>query len=509
MPPRIAKSFILPFFLLSLALLPFFRYHSNPDAAAYLRIAAYYQHGELTQAVNGVWSPLICWLLVPFYAIGLPWMLAFRLLNTLIACGSLYVFGRIIDNFFTDLSRLARNCLLVGAASQFLIIHFDLITPDLLALFLVLCLLHELLAGNFYTHPLRTGLLGACMYLAKAYCFYFFLGVIGIYTLFYWAKRGWGLKELPFKALFLMGAIFILVSGLWVAALHHKYGAWELSSAPAYNYGVLDANGGVHHPYDVTPRLLPLPYPEAYCLWEDPQAVFHLSGSIRDKHLLSVVGSNLKRLYKMGWYFYIGSLLLLPFLIYGIIRNNKASPGWFSRRYTMVIGYSCLYISGYLLIFVEGRYVWMVLFTLLLVLYKCIDQVRAWWTSRIARLLPLFLTAFLLLTDVYFIATHLFVEKQENADIGQLAEAIPPGSHFATWKTMDLWSPGYLYDWHHYGGLQSYADWNALQPDLRTYQVNYIIIKEPGFLQQMPQDIVAHMVLLKTAGDIRLYSIRW
>ncbi|MBL0104831.1 MAG: hypothetical protein IPP51_14360 [Bacteroidetes bacterium] len=59
-------------------------YADNPDSFQYLVIARHYVHGDFQQAVNGCWSPLISWLLVPFVAVGLNGVLAFKILQILI-----------------------------------------------------------------------------------------------------------------------------------------------------------------------------------------------------------------------------------------------------------------------------------------------------------------------------------------------------------------------------------------------------------------------------------------
>ena len=48
------------------ALLPFFRYQINPDGISYISIAQKYLIGDIDNAINGHFSPLFSWLLVPF-----------------------------------------------------------------------------------------------------------------------------------------------------------------------------------------------------------------------------------------------------------------------------------------------------------------------------------------------------------------------------------------------------------------------------------------------------------
>ena len=58
-------SFILPLFLyvlLWICFLSLYQFNIDPDTAACLQIADDYAHGQFWNAVNGLWSPLQCWL---------------------------------------------------------------------------------------------------------------------------------------------------------------------------------------------------------------------------------------------------------------------------------------------------------------------------------------------------------------------------------------------------------------------------------------------------------------
>ena len=54
-----------------IAMLPYCRYQINPDGMSYMRIAQYWAVGDVRHAVNGYWSPLLSWCLVPFVWSGL------------------------------------------------------------------------------------------------------------------------------------------------------------------------------------------------------------------------------------------------------------------------------------------------------------------------------------------------------------------------------------------------------------------------------------------------------
>ena len=159
------------FLLISLVLLPFFKYHLNPDGICYIRIAHYYARGNFNAAVNGYWSPLLCWLLAPLYKLGVPDLVAFRLVNIVIACLVLWKINKIVACYCADIPYAYRVCTVACCALELLILHFNTITPDLLTLFLLLWLLDTYLSGDMLKHPLLVGLLGGLLYFTKEYSF--------------------------------------------------------------------------------------------------------------------------------------------------------------------------------------------------------------------------------------------------------------------------------------------------------------------------------------------------
>ena len=57
-----AALYIILFFLL----FPYYQYVVDIDAVSYINVAERVAKGEYYHSVNGYWSPLISWILVPF-----------------------------------------------------------------------------------------------------------------------------------------------------------------------------------------------------------------------------------------------------------------------------------------------------------------------------------------------------------------------------------------------------------------------------------------------------------
>src|SRR5215468_761991 len=102
----------------------------NPDGVAYLRIAGYYLSGDLGKAVSGYWSPLYSWLLMPWLALGVPGLLATKLLAVLLAL--CWVVGvACLGRRYLE-SGIMRASLVVAAGMSVPGWSMEIITPDLL-----------------------------------------------------------------------------------------------------------------------------------------------------------------------------------------------------------------------------------------------------------------------------------------------------------------------------------------------------------------------------------------
>jgi hypothetical protein len=509
------------FTIATLALFPYLQYGFNPDAVAYLRIASYYQKGEWRQALNDYWSPLISWILWPFYAIGLPWLYAFRLVNFLAALLSLFKLGQIIDRRLTDLSAFTRIALLLTFSAQLLFLEYTTVTPDLLTLCLLIYLAERYLSDKLLTHPLYTGLLGALLFFSKSYCFYFFLAFIGLYTIHrIWYGR---FRQFPPKAFVWLFLGFALPSGIWMKVNHAKYGAWQVSASAAYNYNNLDSGGIIRHPYNSTHKLIALPYSGAFCLWEDPQLTYHYSMKEGLSHrplkwYWMVIGTNTGNLWAFLKQSGIGWWIFLPLICWPLSRLRR-SP-LYTGAYLRLAFFTTLYVSGYMLILVVGRYVWLLLFVLWLFLYKAIEWLAIKWLTPVrhkqeesdsghslpAKASIFLLTCYCLYAILSPLPNYFHYGLADHQSEKTIAAAIPPGSHIASWHSRDLWTPFCQYDVHDYGGIASYTGWQELKADLKTFGIQYLILTDTSYIKQVPAETATHMNPVCRSGTWTLYS---
>src|SRR5437868_20318 len=90
-----AIVYILLFFLL----FPWYQFVLDIDAISYIHVAQRYAHGDYYAAVNGYWSPLVSWILIPFIKAGYDPVMTAKYINGLIGLFALFTCYSIIHKF--------------------------------------------------------------------------------------------------------------------------------------------------------------------------------------------------------------------------------------------------------------------------------------------------------------------------------------------------------------------------------------------------------------------------
>ena len=161
---------------LGLYFLQFNRYGITPDGISYISIAQKYLDGNFGDAVNGYWGPLLSWLLVPVLALGVPPVLAPKLV--LLVTGMMTIVGARLLSYRFDMSESVRTILLVSLIPVTCYFALFRMTPDLLIATTLLFYLAFIFDSAYRTHAgygWRCGVVGGLSFFAKSFGFPFFL----------------------------------------------------------------------------------------------------------------------------------------------------------------------------------------------------------------------------------------------------------------------------------------------------------------------------------------------
>lgn len=132
---------LIVYLLAGLLQLKYYRYVISPDGISYISIAQKYLAGNFHDAINGVWSPLFSWLLVPLLFLRVEPLLAFQFLNLIIGLPIILVMWRLSRQF--SLTVWTRRVILLSLIpiilSMCVLNRVDLlVTCPLLAYFLII-----------------------------------------------------------------------------------------------------------------------------------------------------------------------------------------------------------------------------------------------------------------------------------------------------------------------------------------------------------------------------------
>ncbi|MBU6158377.1 MAG: hypothetical protein KGP35_05020 [Bacteroidetes bacterium] len=333
---------------------PYYQYILDPDGAAYSAIAEQYAAGHFKSAVNGLWSPLHSWLIIPFIKAGIDAPIAFKLTNLILGIGLLTLMYHYLQK-----NKIERG-LLIGILFSSLVIISYYIWYELAADFLFTCLLLIYFSitfqKNFWLNPksiILASIVGAFAYLAKAIGFPFFLAHFSV--LYFIEQKAQ--KKIQFFALGLL--VFFVLSLPWMLTLEDKYQYRTFSPSGKLNMSWL------LHP-DVSPdrNFYPPPHEQAYSHWEDPWFVqdhFHSpfdsvkNLSILFRQILYNIQTFPQTLMRIS--FFAPAICLFAF--YNLITS-------FRQKTAHVFLSIFLLPAGYAFFHWEERFLWPITFVLLI-----------------------------------------------------------------------------------------------------------------------------------------------
>lgn len=363
---------LIVYLLLGLFFLNYYQYIINSDYISYFSIAKYYFVGDYADAINGYWGPLFSWLLLPFLFLDSNSFYSIysgRLLSLIIGVFTIIGIRRLSYRF--EMDEVIRTIIFVSMIP--IVLYFSLnlnISPDLLVMCLFVYYLSIIFdhkyADNSY-NGICCGIIGVLAYLSKSYAFPFFVAHFLLFNIYYYFKGFRVEKRKMVLKNFLIGiSIFLLISGLWVGIISHKYGYVTIGTAGEYNEELVGLDS-INHPMFYQGILLP-PNENAVSVWEDPSYIHMESWSPFESlnsfnHQLGIIWGNIL---KTIYYFEIFSILSIFIIIVSILLIIKNPHDKSNRILEFSLFTIFLYSIGYCLILIEVRYIWLAYVILML-----------------------------------------------------------------------------------------------------------------------------------------------
>lgn len=339
-----------------LLLYPAYRFIFDDDGIGYMMVTRRMAEGDWHNAINGYWSPLHSWLAFPLVKAGLTEITAFRITNWILGYLMLVWIFRLSNR--TSLTGGLKTALLLVSIP--VTIHFAIyeVAADVLFCWLVLVYVDLITRENFFQSlrlNLLCGVLGALLYFSKTYAFPFFLLHFALMQFWFFRqsaateKKRWITRNLAAGI-----GIFLLMSGPWIAILYQKYHILTIGYSGKINQDV--------HLYSrqlTTDALMtPPPYPDAPSTWEDPISI-PMERTPGEYFFRPDILVKQARLFLTNVIRGVDAFNRLSFLSLAILFGMGIFLQQQRDRVPGIFFFTALLLPlGYLLVFIESRYIW-------------------------------------------------------------------------------------------------------------------------------------------------------
>ncbi|MES2893997.1 MAG: hypothetical protein V4725_18400 [Bacteroidota bacterium] len=356
-----ATVYIILFFLL----FPWYQFVLDIDAISYIHVAERYASGDFFGAVNGYWSPLISWILIPFIKSGQDPVIAAKYINGLIGLLALFTCQSLLNKFV--IHSTLKNILPFIFAGLLLSYAFYELCADLLQLWLLLLYLNLLFSKNFIENNYKivgAAILAAACYYAKAYSFPFFLVhfPLILYVLLKRNKTG-HVRRLFLAKVSIAFLSFFVLTAPYLLVLKEKYGSFRINNAGKLNTswflspGISDNRKMVAEP----------PFVDATSYWDEPTYAQekYVGPFTSGKFFLVQVKWTISNIIKFFGLLNLISICAVTILLCFIVLLYRRKKDHEDNDWLLLLT-TLLYPSGYILIFIEWRYIWLLPIMLLI-----------------------------------------------------------------------------------------------------------------------------------------------
>lgn len=345
---------------LALAVILFsgFDYQANPDGISYINIARLYLSHDFKYAVNGYWSPLFSWLLIPFLYLGFSPLIAARILLLLAGLFSLFQVSKLLQNI--ELKTNDKKIGLVFCAIMLISYVYAEITPDLLFLAIALAvinLLYVLSKKQRSESAILCGVFGGFLYFSKAFGMPYFFALFTLASIFMLLEHNGQQYRILTIRNYLLGTLsFVFVVAPWILLISQKYGHATIATAGAYNHAILGP-AGHGHPMHYLGLITP-PYIAATSIWDDISTLPIDNWSVLDSVYaifwqIKLWAKNSALIaYDLSVFTIFGLPVVGSCLLVLIKRHDQKS-------FEISIAALLLLLLGYSLLVVEQRYLWL------------------------------------------------------------------------------------------------------------------------------------------------------
>jgi hypothetical protein len=453
-------------------LLPSYRYQINPDGISYISIAEKYSNGDFRHAINSYWGPLLSWLIIPTFWLGIDPILTIKILQ-------IFVVGIIISTTYTLIKRYASIFFATLGSFAAGVISLDIalsgpLTPDLIVAALTLLLVAVLTSQsgkNSMKYQLIVGAIGTALYFSKSVGFFLFIGIW-----FLWLLSEKLYEKQPLKVAFrrnLLSLLFFFALIMpFIVLISIKSHSLTIGTSGSYNFALIGPQSEGH---PMLNRLIPPPNKTAISPWEDisrvPMRSWSPISSLDNlKFFFKNVRNSLTTINKIILLF-IWPVFILALLY--LFTPSKAKSE--SKFKFLILSASLLTLLLYIPLFVEARYIIFIYLSSVIGFSLLFGKFSKQFGRRSIplTLLGLVIIGFVLSTPIKSLLDQRNINKDVYQQSQSLRADIPIGGHVASDDFASLYACYYL-------NARCYGVVNTENPDsvnqIRNFKIKYLLL---------------------------------
>lgn len=501
------------------------------DATLYISIAEKYVRGDFANAINGYWGPLLSWLLIPFLYLNSTPAFAINALNLIF--GVLTITGVWMLSLRFEINEKIRSMLLLPLVP--ILLFVSLIEPMDFLLLCVLVYYLFVVFGKDYPDRLSSavisGILGAFAYFSKPYGMPFFLAHFILINICHYFRNASRKQRKNVLRNSLTGlVVFLLISGVWIGLISHKYGRLMFSNmgrgvfaslSPGSDHETLEKGDPIFFEGFFEP-----PNETAFVIYEDPSYARKKTWSpLESRSSFEYFISNISKNVIAGLQIYESYSRLSIAIIIGFILLIFAQPSHHRLSRSELV-YPLLtimlYTGGYVPFHFEARYLWIVNILLLLMGGKLLQELFEqdfFKKNALKNILMLFFIASFMLTPLKS-AIGIFgnninermhalgIELSDRYDIkGNIAsnrKKVCVSTHDAWHQTFRL---AYWLKSRYFGQAGENISDEELENEMKKYDIDYYFFW--GDSKDAPEFLARYREITGGAvPDLKIYSLK-
>ncbi|NIR49893.1 hypothetical protein GWO43_15380 [candidate division KSB1 bacterium] len=508
------NAILIFYLLLGSILIYFYRYQISPDSISYISLTQKYLRGDFANAINGCWAPLYSWLLIPLLAVGFEPLLASVILTVFF--GMLILMAtRLLSRRFSFPENIS-TVILIALVPAILSYALNDSPPDFFVI-LFLLLYFNVIFDKDYTGKKLNGILcgvyASLAYFSKAYALPFFILHFLLFNIIHYHKASTGLNKKNVLRNCVYGfLVFFFINGPWIALISVKYDRVTFSTAGKFNYlasGPESKSKGGPYYYE---GLFPPTNETAVSAWEDP--TYHQmpewspleSWSLFKYQLKLIVRNSKKNLQKFQSFSSLSRYILFFYFLMALVPLRKLISKDIILYPLLTL---ILYCSGYIVMVVESRYLWVNAVLLILMGGHLIRLLlRSGHFNKLSQsLLILFFAATFVLPASKYLRANVNTKK----DVYQLGKKLEKdyGIHgnIAANKHYTTMYIAYHIGAQYFGQVKPNQTAEEIENELNTYDIDYYFVwqdsnEHPAFLSAFPE------VTNGNIPGLRIYALK-